>query len=166
MAENIPVVLAVDYSVVPTEADIYSGHREQTNALLQLEVQQKFQELMAAWWQDALRTLQPVGSLWTFWGYLRRRWKTDKGMRLDHVLLSPSVGARLISGGVSRFERGKVGASDHAPVWIALATDGRRPIRPPHRDTPLPVSLHGEEIEAPGCADSRISNSSRCGGRS
>jgi exodeoxyribonuclease-3 len=126
MAEDIPVVLAGDYNVVPTEADIYPGHHEQANALLQPDVRSKFQDLLSQGWIDALRTLHPAGPLWTFWGYLRRRWETDKGMRLDHLLLSPSLASRLASGGVSRLVRGKTGASDHAPVWIALAPEKPR----------------------------------------
>ncbi len=120
VAADIPVVLAGDYNVVPTEADIYPGHHEQLNALLQPEVRGEFQKLLAQGWTDALRALQPTGPLWTFWGYLRRRWETDKGMRLDHLLLSPSLAPLLGSGGVSRDVRAKADASDHAPAWITL----------------------------------------------
>ena len=48
------------------------------------------------------------------------RWQKDKGMRLDHVLLLPSISDRLVSGGVDRWVRGEVNASDHAPAWINL----------------------------------------------
>jgi exodeoxyribonuclease-3 len=122
LAEEIPVVLAGDYNVVPTEADIYPGHHEQENALLHPEIRTLFHGMLASGWQDALRTLQPAGPLWTFWGYLRRRWETNKGMRLDHLLLSQSLAPHLLSGGVSGTVRGKPGASDHAPAWIDLET--------------------------------------------
>jgi exodeoxyribonuclease-3 len=126
IAEGVPVVLAGDYNVVPTDADIYAGHHEQANALLQPEVRVAFQRLLGQGWEDALRMLQPNGPLWTFWGYLRKRWQNDKGMRLDHFLVSPNLSPRLGSGGVSRAPRGEPGASDHAPAWIEL--DGR-PLR-------------------------------------
>jgi len=120
MAAGVPVVLAGDYNVVPTEADIWPGHHETENALLQPESREAFQRLLDQGWTDALRTLQPDGPLWTFWGYLRHRWPNDKGMRLDHHLLSPALAARLAGAGVDRAERGKEGASDHAPTWIEL----------------------------------------------
>jgi exodeoxyribonuclease-3 len=119
-AAGVPAVLAGDYNVVPTEADIYPGHREQSNALLQPQTRAAYQRLLDQGWTDALRTLQPEGPLWTFWGYLRHRWPNDKGMRLDHFLLSPGIVGRLAGGGVSRAVRGEDGASDHAPVWIDL----------------------------------------------
>jgi exodeoxyribonuclease-3 len=120
---GVPVVLAGDYNVVPTEADIWAGHHEQANALLQPETRAAFQRLLDQGWTDALRTLQPEGPLWTFWGYLRHRWPSDKGMRLDHLLLSPDLASSLAAAGVSKAVRGVEGASDHAPTWIEL----RRP---------------------------------------
>ncbi|HEX4768741.1 MAG TPA: exodeoxyribonuclease III, partial [Lichenihabitans sp.] len=123
MAAEVPVVLAGDYNVVPTEADIYLGHHEQANALLQPQSRAAFQRLLDQGWTDALRRLQPDGPLWTFWGYLRQRWPNDKGMRLDYLLLSPGLVDGLVEGGVSRGARGEAGASDHAPTWVELEHD-------------------------------------------
>ncbi len=127
MEAGVPVVLAGDYNVVPTEADIWPDHHEQDNALLRPEVRAAFQRLLDQGWTDALRALQPLGPLWTFWGYLRHRWPNDKGMRLDHLLLSPALAARLAAAGVSRATRGEEGASDHAPTWIELKPEAKRP---------------------------------------
>ncbi len=63
IAVGVPVVLAGDYNVVPPETDIYPGHHEQANALLQPDVRAAFQKLLAMGWTDALRTLQPNGPL-------------------------------------------------------------------------------------------------------
>jgi exodeoxyribonuclease-3 len=41
-------------------------------------------------------------------------------MRLDHILLSPKISQRLVAGGVDRWVRGEINASDHAPAWIEL----------------------------------------------
>ena len=120
LAAGVPAVLAGDYNVVPTDCDIWAGHHEHDNALLQPETRAAFQRLLDQGWTDALRTLQPNGPLWTFWGYLRHRWPNDKGMRLDHLLLSPDLAPSLTSAGVSKAVRGVEGASDHAPTWIEL----------------------------------------------
>jgi exodeoxyribonuclease III len=120
IAAGVPVVLAGDYNVVPTAQDIYPTRSLDNNALIQPESRQAFQRLLAQGWTDALRALQPEGPLWTFWDYKRERWPADKGMRLDHFLLSPHLKDRLVDGGVDRWVRGEVNASDHAPVWIML----------------------------------------------
>jgi exodeoxyribonuclease III len=117
---GVPVVLAGDYNVVPTPQDIYPTRSLDDNALIQPESRQAFSELLSLGWTDALRTLQPSGPLWTFWDYKLERWPADKGMRLDHFLLSPDLKARLTDGGIDRWVRGEVNASDHAPAWIQL----------------------------------------------
>ena len=120
MASGVPVVLAGDYNVVPTPQDIYPTRSLDNNALIQPESRQAFARLLAQGWTDAMRKLHPNGPLWTFWDYKYERWPKDKGMRLDHFLLSPKVSDRLVDGGVDRWPRGLVNASDHAPTWIML----------------------------------------------
>jgi exodeoxyribonuclease-3 len=120
MATGVPVVLAGDYNVVPTAQDIYPTRSLDNNALIQPESRKAFARLVSQGWTDALRKLKPEGPLWTFWDYERNRWQSDKGMRLDHVLLSPGMSERLIDGGVDRWVRGEENASDHAPAWVTL----------------------------------------------
>jgi exodeoxyribonuclease-3 len=120
MKAGVPVVLAGDYNVVPTPRDIYPTRSLDNNALIQPESRQAFARLLAQGWTDALRSLHPHRPLWTFWDYKRERWPADKGMRLDHFLLSPEMSKRLTGGGVDRWVRGEPNASDHAPAWIML----------------------------------------------
>ena len=75
---------------------------------------------------DAIRTLHPDQPMYTFWDYKFGRWGRDHGLRLDHLLLSPSVAARLEDAGVDRAVRGEEGASDHAPAWMVLGERSRR----------------------------------------
>jgi exodeoxyribonuclease-3 len=120
IAAGVPVVLAGDYNVVPTEQDIYQTRSLDDNALIQPESRQAFARLLAQGWTDALRRLYPEGPLWTFWDYKRERWQADKGMRLDHILLSPDMSERLVDGGVDRWTRGVENSSDHAPARVVL----------------------------------------------
>ena len=120
IAAGVPVVLAGDYNVVPNAQDIYPTKSLDKNALIQPPSRQAFARLLSQGWTDSLRTLQPTGPLWTFWDYERGRWPADKGMRLDHLLLSPALNKLLMDGGVDREVRGEENASDHAPAWINL----------------------------------------------
>jgi exodeoxyribonuclease-3 len=120
LASGAPVALAGDYNVVPTVDDIYPTRSLDRNALIQPESRRAFARLIEQGWTDALRKLHPDGPLWTFWDYERNRWRDDKGMRLDHFLLSPDLAQRLAGGGVDRWVRGEENASDHAPAWILI----------------------------------------------
>src|SRR5262245_27915703 len=118
-AANVPVVLAGDYNIVPTDRDIYQTKSYDDNALVQPEPRALFQRLLAQGWTDAIRALH-TEPMYTFWDYLRNRWPRDAGLRLDHLLLSPEAAKRLEASGVDRDVRGKEGASDHAPAWVIL----------------------------------------------
>jgi exodeoxyribonuclease-3 len=116
-----PVVLAGDYNVVPTDADIYNPRSWKKDALLQPESRAAFARLLAQGWTDALRERYPQDPPpWTFWQYFRQAWERDAGLRIDHLLLSPAVAGRLSDAGVDREVRGQERASDHAPTWIVL----------------------------------------------
>jgi exonuclease III len=79
-----------------------------------------YRKLVDQGWTDSLRTLFPDKPMYTFWDYKRQRWERDAGLRIDHLLLSPPLAGQLRKGGVDRAERGRQGASDHAPAWIEL----------------------------------------------
>jgi exodeoxyribonuclease III len=119
-ALDAPVVLAGDYNVVPTDADIYPTKSYKDNALVQPEPRALFARLLVQGWIDAIRTMHPGEPMYTFWDYMRNRWQRDAGMRLDHLLLNPKAVKRLVDAGVDREVRAKEGASDHAPAWITL----------------------------------------------
>jgi exodeoxyribonuclease III len=120
IAAGVPVVLAGDYNVVPTDRDIYPTKSYDRDALLQPESRARYAEVLRQGWRDAIRTLHPHEPMYSYWSYLRDRWRRDAGLRIDHVLLSPEAAKRLVGGGVERAVRGKDNASDHAPVWIEL----------------------------------------------
>ncbi len=121
MARDVPVVLAGDYNVMPTELDVYKPERWVDDALFRPEVRAAFARLAAQGWTDALRTLHPGERIYTFWDYFRNAFGRDAGLRIDHLMLSPAVAARLVAAGVDREVRAQEKTSDHAPTWIELA---------------------------------------------
>jgi exodeoxyribonuclease III len=115
-----PVVLAGDFNIMPTDLDVYAPERWRDDALFRPEVRAAFATLLSQGWTDALRTLHPDERIYTFWDYFRNAWGRNAGLRLDHLLLSPSLAPNLRSAGVDRHMRGRDRASDHAPAWIEL----------------------------------------------
>jgi len=120
LATGRPTVLAGDYNVVPTDDDIYSPASWLKDALLQPESRAAYRRLLAQGWTDAIRHLHPDARIYTFWDYMRNRWPRDAGLRIDHLLLSPSIADRLVAAEVDREVRGREKASDHAPAWVEL----------------------------------------------
>ncbi len=65
--------------------------------------------------------MHPDERIYTFWDYFRNHFGRDRGLRIDHLLLSPSLAPRLVGAGVDREVRGWERASDHAPTWVQIA---------------------------------------------
>ncbi|XQA72867.1 exodeoxyribonuclease III [Xanthomonas sacchari] len=115
-----PVALIGDFNVVPTDADIYNPASWRRDALLQPESRQAYAELLAQGWTDSLRQVHGERRVYTFWDYFRQHWQRDAGLRIDHLLLNPTLAARLRDAGVDRWVRDLPHASDHAPTWVVL----------------------------------------------
>ncbi len=120
LASGHPVILAGDYNVMPTELDVYKPERWLDDALFRPEVRAAFKALVDQGWTDALRERHPGERIYTFWDYFRNAYCRDAGLRIDHLLLSPSVAGRLAAAGVDKAYRGREKASDHAPTWVDL----------------------------------------------
>jgi len=120
LATNAPAVLAGDYNIIPTDIDVYKPERWLDDALFLPEVRDAFARMIASGWTDGLRELHPGERIFTFWDYFRNNYARDAGLRIDHLLLSPSLKGRLTDSGVDREIRGWERASDHAPTWIVI----------------------------------------------
>lgn len=120
---GLPVMLAGDFNVMPTERDVYKPERWTDDALFAPEVREAFFRLTGQGWTDALRTIHPDQTIYTFFDYFRNAYARGAGLRIDHLLLSPALSDRLVDAGVDRDVRGWEKTSDHAPVWVEVADE-------------------------------------------
>jgi exodeoxyribonuclease-3 len=121
LALEEPLVLAGDYNVIPTPRDAADPAAWEGDALFLPETRARFQILLNLGLTDALRATTDAASLYTFWDYQAGAWQRDKGIRIDHLLLSPRAADRLIDVAIDKEMRGEDKPSDHVPVRIALA---------------------------------------------
>lgn len=117
---DLPAIVIGDFNIIPTASDVYKPERWEDNALYRSEVKAAYKQILKKGWTDAIRTLYPNESIYTFWDYLYNSYNRNAGMRLDHILLSPYLAENLKSGGVDKHVREWEKSSDHAPVWIIL----------------------------------------------
>ncbi|WP_256005477.1 exodeoxyribonuclease III [Pedobacter deserti] len=117
---GLPIVMAGDYNVMPTDLDVYKPERWVDDALFRPETRAAFKAVTDQGWTDAIRKLYPDEKIYTFWDYFRNAYGRDAGLRIDHFLLSPQLAPRLTEAAVDRHVRGWEKTSDHAPVWIKI----------------------------------------------
>lgn len=120
LAHDIPVALVGDFNVMPTEQDVYKPEKYINNALFRKEIRAAYAKLLEQGWTDAIRSLYPEETIYTFWDYFRFAYQRNAGLRLDHFLLSPHLAPNLRKAGVDTHVRGWEKTSDHAPAWIII----------------------------------------------
>jgi exodeoxyribonuclease III len=113
-------LLAGDYNVCPTDADLAPRALPATDALVRPETRAAFNALIWTGLTDAVRALHPTETLYTFWDYQAGAWDRNVGLRIDHALLSPRLAERLSTVRISKNERAKAQPSDHVPVTVEI----------------------------------------------
>jgi exodeoxyribonuclease III len=121
LALEEPLVLAGDYNVIPAEADVYDPQAWVGDALFLPQTREKFRTLLNLGLTDAIRAVSDAPGLYTFWDYQAGAWQRNKGLRIDHLLLSPQAADRMTGAGIDKHVRGREKPSDHVPVWVELA---------------------------------------------
>ena len=115
-----PVVLGGDYNVVPSDDDVYDPKGWEDDALCRPETRARFRAILYLGYTEAFRALNTEIGHYTFWDYQGRAFEADRGLRIDHFLLSPQAADRLKSCKIDAVPRGRTKASDHTPVLCEL----------------------------------------------
>ena len=120
LADELPLVLAGDYNVIPEPADAKRPAAWTGDALFQPESRAAYRTLINIGFTDAVRLCHPEPGIYTFWDYQAGAFQKDDGIRIDHLLLSPQATDHLVSAGVDRFTRAWERPPDHVPAWVEL----------------------------------------------
>src|SRR6516162_5247917 len=118
-----PLILAGDFNVIPSAADVRRPQAWVKDALYLPQTRERFHALCNLGLTDAIRAGSDEGGLYTFWDYQAGSWQKNDGIRIDHVLLSPQAADRLVRAEIDRRVRGWEKPSDHVPVIVELATE-------------------------------------------
>src|SRR3954464_15959232 len=115
-----PLILVVDFNVIPAAADVYNPPAWVTDALFGPTTRESFQALLGLGLTDALRAVTDAPGQYTFRDYQAGAWQKNWGLRIAHLLLSPQASDRLVDVGIDSYVRTWEKPSDHVPVWADL----------------------------------------------
>jgi exodeoxyribonuclease-3 len=118
-----PFIVAGDYNVIPAAADVANPEGWVNDALYLPLTREKFRALLDLGMTDAIRATSDAPGLYTFWDYQAGAWQRNKGIRIDHLLLSPQAADRLSGASICKYVRAWDKPSDHVPVYVDLAVD-------------------------------------------
>jgi exodeoxyribonuclease-3 len=115
------IVLCGDFNVAPTDEDVWDPELFIGSTHVTAEERAAFAALVDAGFTDVVRPHAPGPGVYTYWDYTPLRFPKRQGMRIDFLLASPALAARVTTARIDREERKGKGASDHAPVIIETA---------------------------------------------
>jgi len=117
---NKNIIIAGDFNVIPEEIDVYDHKKYENDALFRLEIRKKFHELINIGFKDTYRYLNKMKQEYTFWDYMVMSWKKNKGMRIDHFLVSNNILNAVKNINIDKKQRSKFKPSDHVPIEIEI----------------------------------------------
>jgi exodeoxyribonuclease-3 len=112
--------LVGDWNIAPLDEDVFDMAAFAKDTHVTAPERAAFQGFLDDGYVDVVRPHAPGPGVYTYWDYYRQRFERNRGMRIDFVLGSPGLAARVTGAAIDRDERAGQGASDHAPVMVDL----------------------------------------------
>ncbi len=121
LQSDAPTVVGGDFNVIPEDIDCHKPASWIHDALFQPEPREWYRTYLSLGYIDAFRTMHPgQGGQFTFWDYFRQAFEHNRGIRIDHFLLSPQLSSRLENCEIDKGPRAQAKPSDHTPIVLQL----------------------------------------------
>ncbi len=114
------LALCGDYNIAPDDRDVYDPIAWRDQVLCHPSERARFQSLLEWGLEDVFRRFHQQGGIYTWWDYRQLGFPKNRGLRIDHLLCTPVLAARIQSAMVDREARKGKEPSDHAPVIVEI----------------------------------------------
>ena len=120
--KNYPdLALLGDFNIAPEDRDVHDPAAWVGQNLVSEPERAAFQKMLALPLVDAYRLFEQAEKSFSWWDYRALGFRLNKGMRIDHILLSGDMARRCQSCVIDRAPRKWEQPSDHAPVIATFA---------------------------------------------
>ncbi|MAI58462.1 MAG: exodeoxyribonuclease III [Rhodobacteraceae bacterium] len=120
IASEIPALMAGDYNIIPQKEDAASPTNWTKDALFLPKSREAFRKIMGLGFTDAFRVYQSAPGHYSFWDYQAGAWNRNDGIRIDHILMTPSCADLMLECHIDKHMRDRDRPSDHVPIWVRL----------------------------------------------
>jgi exodeoxyribonuclease-3 len=123
---RVPIALVGDWNIAPTDEDVWDMAAFDGATHVSEPERKAFNAFVETKFTDVVRPYTPGPGVYTYWDYTQLAFQKRRGMRIDFILGSSSLAARVTHAEIVKDERrpGKKGdpaPSDHAPVLVDLS---------------------------------------------
>jgi exodeoxyribonuclease-3 len=109
-----------DFNIAPTDLDVHSPDEWVGQVLVSPAEREAFADLLSLGLTDSFRAHYPEQQTFSWWDYRAAAFRRNRGLRIDHILLSEALNKDCIDCGIDVIPRQAERPSDHTPVWASL----------------------------------------------
>ena len=117
------LVLMGDYNITFDDADVWDPVGLQDTIHCTEEERYQLRALVALGLTDSHRLFAQPEKCYSWWDYRDAGFRRNRGLRIDHILVSEALKPRVTSCVIDKLPRKNERPSDHAPVVVELALD-------------------------------------------
>lgn len=121
MSTHTSLALLGDYNIAPEDRDVYDPAAWEGQNLVSPPERAALLALLDLGLKDSFRMFDQAEKSFSWWDYRQLGFRLNKGVRIDHILLSAQLASRCTSCIIDKTPRKWEQPSDHAPVIATLA---------------------------------------------
>ena len=114
------LIIGGDFNIIPNEEDVYNPADWENDALYRIEIRKFFRKMLNDGYEDAFRLVNKKADNYTFWDYQNGSFERNKGLRIDHFLLSKNISHLIKDVTIDKYLRALERPSDHVPIRLSL----------------------------------------------
>jgi len=115
------IAVVGDFNIAPEDRDVHDPKEWEGSVLVSSLERQAFTTLLALGLHDSFRNFKQDEQLFSWWDYRAAGFRRNRGLRIDHILLSDALNKNCLVSAIDKEPRKAERPSDHAPVWVELA---------------------------------------------
>ena len=116
------LIVVGDFNIAPDDRDVHNPARWEGGVLVSPPERAAYQKLLDLGLFDSFRLFEQPSHAFSWWDYRATGFRQNHGLRIDLLLLSETLKARCIESQIDAEPRAAERPSDHAPVWVTLAS--------------------------------------------
>lgn len=121
LANHAMLAVVGDYNIAPDDRDVHDPQAWHEQVLCSTPEREHFQGLLSLGLNDAFRLKAQDENIFSWWDYRQAAFRRNRGLRIDHLLITEPLAKRFVDSGIDTGPRKKDQPSDHAPAWAEIA---------------------------------------------
>ncbi|WP_454781994.1 exodeoxyribonuclease III [Legionella sp. WA2022007384] len=114
------VAVVGDFNIAPEDRDVHDPAEWIGCVLVSPAEREAFMQLLQLGLHDSFRSFKQDEQIFSWWDYRAAAFRRNRGLRIDHILLSKTLNALCRQSVIDKEPRKSERPSDHAPVWVEL----------------------------------------------